>query len=283
MKFGVFFPKDNEEHRTVLGAFAAGLDKLDCDLVLTTVDNYEECDIAVVFGVYKKAVPASRARGAIIQHHKEHNRPVVILEKGFVKREFYYSVGLNGLNGRGYYNNSRVSADRWHQLGVKLRPWRDGGDHILLAGQVPWDASVQHVDYVQWLTTIAHDIRKRTNRPIVFRPHPLAAEAVPSIIGTKRSTRTLEEDLKDAYAVVTFNSNTGVDALIEGIPVFSFDRGSMVWHESNRNIAMINKPWRPDRRRWAMSIAYTQWNLKEMEQGKPHQHLFNLQQRRQQA
>ena len=275
MTVGIFFPKDNEEHRDVLSAFAIGMEAAGyTDIILAGVEDYRPVDLAVIFGVYKKAVSASFARGRIIAQQKIINKPCLVLEKGFVKRDEYYMVGFGDLNNRADFKNENMPSDRWNQLGVQIRPWKTTGEYILLCGQVPWDASCQHINLVEWLVLVSHEIRKHTLRPIRFRPHPLALNATPEIFGTVNSTRSLKEDFENAFAVVTLNSNTAVEAVIEGIPVFAFDRGSMAWPVANSKIDMISNPLKLKREQWAYNLAYAQWNLKEMEEGLAWNHLF---------
>jgi len=277
MRVGVFHPYDNEEHNATLAAFAKGILAGGDDVLLAPFDCYNtnDFDVAVVFGVYKKHVAASIPRGQIIDLQQRTGKPVVILEKGFVKRDQYYMAGVGGLNGRAKFNNSNSPPDRWNQLNIQLQPFSSNqGGPILLVGQVPWDASVQHTDHIRWLTETAKRLRFITTRKIIFRAHPLAEKATPSILGTTRSVNTLQQDFSIAHSVVTFNSNTGVDATLAGLPVFAFDEGSMIWHIASKDLTLIEKPTIAlERRQWAYNLAYTQWTHEEMRDGAPWLHL----------
>jgi hypothetical protein len=88
------------------------------------------------------------------------------------------------------------------------------------------------------------------------------------------STQPIEEDLKGAHAIVTFNSNAAVDAVIAGIPAFAMDQGSMAWDVTEHDLARIEQPIRPDRDQWAAELAYTQWTQDEMARGWAWHHLF---------
>lgn len=274
MNVGIFFPDNNAEHEQALAAMAMGLQCLGIDYFTSSVERYTECDVAVVFGVGKKNVPVSYARGEIIRRHEEAGKDVIVIEKGYVKRDDYYAVGLNGLNGRADFANEGMNADRWEALGISLQPWSQIGKHILLCGQVPSDASVQNIDIVGWCTSMVYEMSLITNMPILYRPHPLAIEQSPLILGTRTSKNgSLEEDLKDAAAVVTYNSNAAVEAVIAGVPAFAFDEGSMAWPVANRSIDNLGSPLRPLRLQWAWDLAYAQWTLDEMAVGLPWAHL----------
>lgn len=273
MRIGVFITGNNEEHDQTLHAFATGLQCLGLDYFITSVNTYKECDVAVVFGVGKKNVPISYARGEIIRIHRAAGKDVVILEKGYVKRDEYYAVGLNGLNGRADFVNEDMPSDRWEKLGVGLSQWREDGEHIILCGQVPSDASVQNVDIIRWCSAMARDIMLITNMKILFRPHPLAVQQTPLLLGTKLSRNKLSYDLKNAWATVTYNSNSAVESIIAGVPAFAFDEGSMALPLACTSISELGRPALPGRQQWANNLAYTQWTLEEMSTGEPWLHI----------
>lgn len=265
MNVGVFTPGERDPHHDkVLTAFAEGVRETGDQCFISSVEQYAPCDVAVVFGVRKKAVAYSSHRGDIFDRHQKENKPCIVIDSGYVKRDKYFMVGLNGLNGRANFKNGSCPSDRWRALDIELKPYRDDGEHILVCGQIPWDASVQDFDHPQWCLDVMEDLRARTKRPIRFRPHPLIAT---------HPLPPLERDLQDAFAVVTFSSNTAVDAIISGIPAFAMDKGSMAWMVANRDFIYLDKPLLAPREPWAFNLAYAQWNLEEMREGKPWRHL----------
>lgn len=274
MKIGVFFPNENEMHLDTLKSFARGLSSYGEDVRPLSIHEYRpEYDVAVIFGVGKKNVPISYPRQKVLDGQKSIGKQTIVLERGYIKRDEYFAVGLNGLNGRAKFSHFNHRPDRFHKLKVDLFPWRDDGEHIVLVGQVPSDASVQNVDIIDWCAYQANLLQQHTNRKIIFRPHPLAVNQTPMIFGTSYSTKPLLEDLENAWAVCTFNSNVGVDAILNGVPVFASDEGSMVWDIANKDIGYLGYPDLPDRDQWAANIAYCQWNHKEMMSGEAWQHI----------
>jgi hypothetical protein len=242
----------NPVHDRVLIAFYDGCPE---EKKLLSLGNYEPSDVAVVFGVFKSKVPVSFARGAVFRQQRVKNLDVIVLETGYINRgdgpNHHYAAGFNGLNGRADFRNKGMSPDRLGLLNVNLKPWRKDGKHILLCGQVPWDASVEMChDYVGWLRYMVGQIRYHTKREIRFRPHPLGM--IDPIPGTTYSTVPIAEDFKDCWAVVTFNSNSAVEGVIEGIPSFSFDAGSMATDVSSRWLQEIETWLTPSgrRRKW---------------------------------
>jgi len=263
----------NPVHDLVLKAFYEGCPE---EKELVSDFDYKPSDMAVVFGVFKSRVKQSWPRGQVIQQQRNDKLGVIVLETGYVNRgdgkNHHYAAGFNGLNGRADFRNKKMPDDRWKKLGVVLEPYK-GGDNILLCGQVPWDASVDHHDHLKWLKMAGSFLQKISERKVVFRPHPLAP--IVPIYGCEYSQgKPLSEDLLNAYTVVTFNSNTGVDGLIAGKPVFAFDEGSMCGDLANRNMLYVDDPKRPSREQWAHDLAYTQWTPDEMGEGLAWSHLF---------
>ena len=255
----------NEEHDRVIRAFAEG-----CKGELVKGWAYKPSEVAVIFGVYKSKVPISYPRGEIFRRQREQKLDVVVLETGYINRGStetnHYAAGFNGLNGRADFRNKGMPPDRAEKLGVKLKPWKLDGKNIILCGQVPWDAQCEGTDHIQWLEDTARKLL-RLGRPVVFRPHPLGPPL--SINGCLPHKKTLKEDLEDAYYVVTFNSNSAVEAVIEGIPVTASDEGSMALAVTSS----IASREAPDRQSWLNDLAYTQWTPSEMREGLTWRHL----------
>jgi hypothetical protein len=203
---------------------------------------------------------------------------VLVLERAYVRRDEYYAAGWDGINGWADFMNQDCEPDRWDALDVRLHPAEHRAEGpVLLVGQVPWDASVQHTDHLAWLADTVSAIRRYTDRPVRLRPHPLARAYTPLVFGTEMSEGTLEEDLAEAVAVVTFNSNVGVDAMVAGVPTFFADAGSMVRDVAERNLALLGNrtlpPLSPGRPQWAWDLAYAQWTRDEMREGLAWRHL----------
>lgn len=271
-RVGLFVPRGPDDHLAALRAFADGLAACGVDHFVTGLD-YRACDIAVLFGLAKTAVLASHARGQVIGAHKARGGRCIILEKGFLKRDAYFHCGYDGLNGRADFRNRGMPEDRWRALGIALEPWRRDGDHIVVCGQIPWDASVQHHDHRRWCREVVAALGRLTDRPVRFRPHPLLVDKCLADAGAPRATGPLSSDLAGAWAVVTFNSNSAVEAAVAGIPVFAFDRGSMALAIANSDLAAIERPRRPARLPWLCDLAYAQWNLDELAAGAAWRHL----------
>ena len=264
---------NNNEENYVLKSFADGCPE---DVWFGSLDDYKPSDLAVVFGTYKKQVPISFRRGHVVHEQKKHGLDTVIVETGYVNRgagpSHHYAVGLNGLNGRADFRNEDSPPDRALEFAHKLKPWRTDGEHILVCGQVPWDASVDHIDFVEWTHSTVSSLKAMTKRPIVYRPHPLARTYAPW--GSELSRNYwLEDDLNGCWCVVTFNSNSGVEAILAGIPTVAMDEGSMIMPVAS-SLGQVEAPWTPSREQWFNDLCYAQWTPTEMQKGFTWNHLF---------
>lgn len=248
-------------------AFAIGLDRHGIDL-----DYFHgECDpnkydIAVMWG--GRFV---RERQQMIDAGKDY----LIMERGYFNDRFAWtSIGWNGLNGEADFNNHNMPWDRWNAIGAKLGLWKDGGEYVLVTGQVPGDMSVQGMNLNRQYADIAEKIRKHTDLPIVFKPHPLRPEmAGPE--GCRVFRGSMDDALKRAALCVTINSNSAVDAVLAGVPTITLDKKSMAWDVTSHTIdgKNVKSPYKPQRYQWAANLAYTQWTLDEMREGLPWEHL----------
>jgi len=188
-------------------------------------------------------------------------------------RSEWSSAGFNGLNGNADFRlrNRPTPAARFEDnFGHLLQPWRTGGDYILLLGQVPGDASIRGVDMEKWYDDQITKLKKVDSRPVFFRAHPRASNA-PRPAGAQVIGGTLAEAFDGAAFAVTYNSNSGVDAALAGVPVYALGQGSMASPVATE--ALCFGPWRPDRSQWAADLAWCQWTESEFRAGMTWDHL----------
>jgi hypothetical protein len=72
--------------------------------------------------------------------------------------------------------------------------------------------------------------------------------------------------LHTAHALVTYNSNAAVDAVLEGVPVFTTELSAAA-PVGLTDLAQIEHPVRPDRRAWCHHLAYGQFSQAELKDG----------------
>lgn len=255
------------------------------DFSIRYEDDYIHSDLAITYGLYKNVSRSGRYRKVIFDEQFKRNNDVLIMERGFINRDKYHSLGFNSTNGRATFYNKDSPKDRFDDLNIQLAPWRIKEDgFILLCGQVPWDSNVQHLNdpdargkmsmskgYLDWLGNTSEYLLGKYNRKIVFRPHPLFSnhryyKSVLKENSVEWSQVDLAEDLKGAYVCIGFNTNTLVDAVISGVPIVALDKGSMV-HSISNNIKKLNKLKEYNRQSLLNDIAYSQWNSEEIRNG----------------
>ena len=137
---------------------------------------------------------------------------------------------------------------------IKLKPWRGGaGEKILLLPPSP--PYMDTFGLRNWLNEMAHTINVYTGREIVVRAKPAKG----------RFARPLQEQLNEAYCVVTWGSAIAFDAMIQGIPTISTGwcpaKFASKQLENLDTIAMIDEP---DRMRIVDSLTWSCFKKEEM-------------------
>ena len=274
----------------------------------------EKCDIAIIWGISQKVRPLTKYRNDIIKFQKINGNKIIILETGFIQRDKYYSISFNNFVGLGNYGNININ-DNSRLL--KILPnyskiIKKNGDNILICGQLPWDTVLQDINYFEWLKNIINKLRRYTKRNIIFRHHPLlygnyknTKEVIFNENKNKRFTKykmlknfidlhlflknnnvilsennDLYDDLQNIKCLIVYNSTTSVEALLNGIPFFTFSKHAVLYDISNNNITNenIENPYFPNNniiKQFLIKISFYQWNLNEIEKGLPFNRLFN--------
>ncbi len=210
---------------------------------------------------------------SLIEDLKRRGINYLILERGYIgDRNEYTSIGYNGLNGYANFVTDKIRKRRVDIFNDLVKPYRaTPGDYVMVMGQVPDDASVRHVGFDMWLEMTIAAIKNITDRKIFYRPHPLNKESLPTDVEIIKGD--LHDVMAKAHCVVTLNSNSGVDAVLAGIPCISCDAGSMAYEVTNNHLNAVIKPEVFDRERWFNKLTYCQWSINEIEQGQAWEHL----------
>jgi hypothetical protein len=193
-------------------------------------------------------------------------RPWAYVDRGYFRSTYgsdfsgYFRITRNAFqhDGRGEFSN-----ERWVRLALRILPWRRGRHILVCPPGEAFTQSMLKVTAKQWLDDTLAKLGAHTDRPIQVRYKPP--------IG--KEGRTLADDLQDCHALVTHMSNTSVEALLAGIPVFTTGKCAATYM-GQRDLALIETPVYPDdRERWARALAANQWTLAEMQSGAAN-HLF---------
>lgn len=167
-----------------------------------------DCDIAILHGVRDPLVEAYR------------HVPTFIIESGYLKRintradaySGHWQLSYSKLNG---LPDFRCPPDRFDSLQFPLaRSVRRKG-YVLVLGQVPTDSALNGTDHGACLRTQIADYEAQ-GFEVRYRPHPrggLTLNGIASLGGT------LSDALDGCCAVVTYNSTSGFQVLLQGIPI----------------------------------------------------------------
>jgi hypothetical protein len=190
---------------------------------------------------------------------------VLVMERGYIgPRAHWTSLAWNGLNGWGEFClGEDIPAGRFARH-FQMAPWKTGGARILVMGQVPGDMSLRGRDLGRWYDEAAAAARESYNLPVHFRPHPVAVQRGCHRGPLGPAGGPIAEELAKTALVITWNSNSAVDAVLAGVPAVVMDKGSMAWPVAAHSIGA----WaRPDREAWANRVAWCQWSPEELAGG----------------
>ena len=215
-------------------------------------------DVAVTWNLHR-----GEAR-AMDKAMREAGGRVIVCEEAYTRRlwsEKHFAMALGGHNGAGAWYPG--GPERWARLGIGLKPWRAGGEHVLVCAARGMGAPGLR-EPPGWAEQACRRLAAVTRRPIRLRRHP----------GKAYRQRPLELDLEGAWAVVVWASNCATQALVAGIPVFYEAPHIVTAGAAQRDIRRIDEPARPDRLPVFERLAWAQWTMEEIRLGAPFRHLL---------
>lgn len=162
----------------------------------------------------------------------------------------YYRISRNALQWSG--NCTAYPSDRWRRLGMPLQDWRKSGSAVIVCPPSKAIGEFFGVDPFRWTEIAMRELARHTDRPIQVKP--------------KDSAVTFAEVLKDAWAVVVYNSNAATEAIVAGVPAFVLGQ-SAARPMAECDLGLIETPRYPERERWAHGLAYQQFRLEEIRRG----------------
>ena len=248
-------------------AFRIGAEKSGVARILSVSDymdgQTELFDAVAVFGLQGKGPN-------VLRDYQAQGIPVFVIDYGYIKRTNhahdwrtgYWQVSLGGLNKLPQWD---CDSSRFDALGIDIA--EQGGNpagYVLLCVQTTGDAShgMDEKGLQQWADEQA---QKWPN--LVIRPHPLQEHLTYNL--PVCDSKTLEEALKGARLVVTGNSNSGHDALIQGVPVVATVPGA-AWDYLSGEVL----PSYENRLKHFHRCAWGQWTWAEFKTGQMHKCLI---------
>ena len=238
-------------------------------LFLRIADSIQKAGGSVIDGDFEavKTLPddvipiigASPELSDSIDQWKARGRNFIYWDRGYCRRTMatrlprgeeggFYRWHLNCFQMRTIRN---VNGDRWRELKQPLSLWAvNPGGHIMLAAGSPTYEKFHRIE--GWAETTAAELRKYTDREIR--------------VSDKETLQPLSERIKGAHALVSHGSNAAVEAAIMGCPVFVYP-GSAAALIGKTDLSEIETPVYPEREQWVRSLAYSQFNEKELIDG----------------
>ena len=258
------------------------IDYLKPNAIIAPKNKVIDADVAVIWSV----VFTNSYRKYVWEECHRLNIPVVVLEVGGLIRNKSWKMAIDGINAEATFLHHGSPSGRLGRFGFKIEPWKRNDGPIIICGQCQDCYTLRHINIDTWIQDTIIEIRKHTDRPIIIRPHPRGPLTQEynfhnvSIVEPKFSSietdaiaySDLDETIKDAYAVINYNSTPAISAAFMGLPLFT-DKSSLCWEVSQPNLSYITNPAAPDREQWANDIVYTEWFEDEIGNGIPWERL----------
>ena len=174
-------------------------------------------------------------------------------------RQAYFRVTRNAFQ---QITITRPDYKRLDTIGVKVKPWRESGEHIVVCEQS--DSFMRLCGYKgDWLRETCHELTKYTTRELRIRKWNR---------DKSKMAATLKADLAGAWALVTHMSAAANEALLVGVPVFVTGACAALPVASGRSaedFRSIDSPVYPGgRSEWAAALVTQQWSTDEIRSGK---------------
>lgn len=263
----VMWLRGNGRSQRIAPALAAGARAAGYNVTVKDEGSYSTPDSEIVaFYGYIKTLPR------IMDEYIEAGRKVVFVDLGYWGRRHggrfkgFHKISVNARHPTEYLMARDRNVSRLRRFGVVVQPWRTRGDHIVLAGMSKKSAESYGFEAEEWERNAVAELRRHTDRPIIYRPKPSWLEATHISATTMQRTPLPDQALVNCHAVVTHHSNVAVDALAAGVPTFCMD--GVAAPMSLQKLRKIENPLFPQgREQWLANIAWAQWNVDEMESG----------------
>lgn len=273
-----FLASDKKREQQLAKAFMAGVQRDGVAGViepLSAMPDLDNIDVACMIGVKSKR---------LFDRCREAGVVPILFDKGYLRHRRadartweYWRVSIASHHPTRYLYEGKANRARLQLLHLDVKRWRGYGLQIVLAG-----SSQKYHDFyglpdpTTWAKEVVAEIRKHTDRPIIYRPKPSWQEAV-EIEGTffSKPTENIASVLGNAWALVTHGSNACFEAALMGVP--SIILGDAVAKPiSSTSIEDINDPMMGERGNWLQRLVHWQWTEREMSRGhcwrfmKPH-------------
>jgi hypothetical protein len=176
----------------------------------------------------------------LIAYWKITGRTWIYWDRGYCRRVFATDLPLGSDGGmyRWHINAFQLREirdlpdDRWKACKTELWPWKNSGDHIVVAEPSPTYQRFHGIE--GWTQRTVERLKQLTKRPLRVRDKEM-----------QRFGPKLHQDLRGAHALVTHGSNAAVESVIMGCPVLwtiavrQFTSDAMTYARSSDQFILI--------------------------------------------
>lgn len=290
---GIPAKNTNPEKPAIIHNFIQGVNAVGDIGIVHQGNNVLESDVGLLQGfVHEQSKNVSHLvlRKNVLKQQAERGKRTLIVDSNlFLYKDpknshHYLRYSFDGVfRSTGCYFDTIVNEKKWlklkDDLNLNIKDYRTNGSHILICLQRNGGWSMRGLDVTTWLRNVISEIRKFSDRPIRIRQHPGDGKAreylkrFPKLLGVEFvnvAKRTLQQDLQNAWACVTYNSSPGIASLLEGVPVFMTDPDhsySQYTECANTKLKRLENPKMYDREKMFHRLAMSHWKFDETKDG----------------
>ena len=219
------------------------LDRLDGHTMLRTAPVADDATMLIQWGYKPTEALLTAIRKKI---------PYVIIDLGYFDptRLERFSVSINGLHGYGMRVDGLLDLPpRPHP---RIQKWREGGDRVIIVGQMPGDASLFGTDIHAWMNRAASAAVDAFGLPVVKRDHPKERN------DWEPRVPPLESTFDDTYCYVTYSSTAAVQTVVAGIPTVAIHPSSAAYAMCACDVERVRFP---GRELWAHALSHKEYGM----------------------
>ena len=281
--------KNHDRKIRILNDFAEGARNCGARVIVTSDKIVQDARLAVMIGWYglKISGPHIKFRQQLIEHQVSNGRHIMPIDGNCFKfadpDDHWLRYSLNSVFwNEGNYGNQHPSKERWRlmskDLKIQCQDYTNSGDYILLCLQRDHGWQGKGFDQQSWVHHTIQKIRQHSQRPIVLRCHPGSVSDTsaffkyPGVRVNDCKLTSIDQDVRNAWAGVFYNSSSSVACAIAGVPVFCAEPSAVTWEIANKDLSKIENPERPDRTKWLWSVADAHWSSQQSKAGDIYRH-----------
>jgi hypothetical protein len=249
------------------------------------LQNY---DTAVMWGSFKNTSmhPRYALKKKIIQKFKKR----LVVETPLVGRNIKTNhvmsmirLGVNGHLRTTAIFPKKADAEKLRSFRKLYAPRQlTQGQEILVIMQTENDSSLQGADIFKWTLETVKTIRHHTKRKICVRSHPFTKD-IQRLEKLKSELQNIEEvefqspatslendiqsQLKKTFATIIYSSGSGVDSIMNGVPVFTQSEHSICFPVSMTDLSQIENATILNTDEWLSQLAVIHYTINELREG----------------